>query len=136
MHQGFSVHRLSCLIFGLVATGAFGADLAAHRSGIWSIESTRDMNRWLVIHNLESAKTTRVYHIEVIGRKQGNAAWQVERLVRHMAITEKALKASVKEPLKNGSVYPESFYNAFAAWQQENNGKGGSICDTSVMECM
>jgi hypothetical protein len=72
----------------------------------------------------------------VIGRKHGNAAWQVEHLVRHMAITEKALKASVKTPLNKGAVYPESFNNAYSSWQKENDGKGGAICDTSLIECM
>lgn len=94
------------------------------------------MSRWVIIHNLDSAESIGLYHIEVIGRKHGNAAWQVERLVHHMAVTEKALKASIKEPLEKGGVYPESFNNDFSAWQQKNNGKGGSICDVSVVDCM
>ncbi len=130
------MHRILWLISCLLASNAFASDLATHKAGIWAIESTENMSRRVIIHNLESAATTGVFHIEVIGRKHGNAAWQVEHLVRHMAITEKALKASVKTPLNKGAVYPESFNNAYSSWQKENDGKGGAICDTSLIECM
>ena len=136
MHFEVYVHRILWLISGLLASSAFASDLATHKAGIWTIESTENMSWWVIIHNLESAATTGVFHIEVIGRKHGNAAWQVERLVRHMAITEKVLKASVKDSLNKGGVYPESFDNSYSSWQKENNGKGGAICDTSLIECM
>lgn len=117
------MYRFKYLIFGLFVSGAFAVDLAKHQIGVWAIESTQDMSRWVIIHNLESAESIGLYHIEVIGRKHGNAAWQVERLVHHMAVTEKALKASIKEPLEKGGVYPESFNNAFSAWQQKKKRK-------------
>lgn len=134
--QGGVMHRLLFLILSLWVSSAFSADLGAHSAGIWTIESTQDMSRWLVIHNLDEAKATGVYHIEVIGRRNGDAAWQILHLARHMAITEEALNGSVIEPLQRGAVYPESFNDAFGAWGKENDGKGGEICVTSVMECM
>jgi len=111
-------------------------DLASNSNGIWSIEALPGMNRWIVIHDPGSAKANGVYHIEVVGRKTGDPAWQIVRLVPHMAISEQALGASVGEPLKSGAVYPESFDDAYAAWQAQNDGAGGSVCTRTVVECM
>ncbi|ABI26436.1 DUF5086 family protein [Shewanella oneidensis] len=127
--------RKFSLITYFLASTVLASDVGDHKAGIWSIESAQDMTRWIIIHNIESDANTAVFHIEVIGRKHGHAVWQIERLVHHMAITEKALKASVKIPLKSGAVYPESFNHAYLSWQKENNGMGGAICDTSVIEC-
>ena len=90
----------------------------------------------MIVHDIENSVNSGIYHIEVIGRAHNAPAWQVERLVRHMAITEKALKASVKKPLIKGAVYPESFDSAYAEWRQENKGKGGMVCDTTVLDCI
>jgi hypothetical protein len=120
----------------LVPGSAPGQELAAHAAGIWSIGDTPGMKRWIVIHDRDAAKTTGVYHIEVIGRKSGDPAWQIVRLVPHMAITEKALLESILEPLDTGAVYPESFDDAYASWQLQNDGAGGSVCEQSVTQCM
>jgi len=94
------------------------------------------MMPWVIIHDMENSVNNGVYQIQVIGRIHDAPVWQVERLVRHMTITEKAFKASVKTPLTKGAVYPKSFDNAYASWRQENNGSGGMIYDTTVLECM
>lgn len=120
----------------LLPGAAPGQDLAAHTAGIWSIGDAPGMKRWLVIHDPDAAKTTGIYHIEVIGRKHGDPAWQITRLVPHMAITEKALQESIVEPLDTGAVYPESFMDAYASWRAQNNGAGGSVCEQSVTQCM
>ncbi len=130
------MHRLLFSTLSLWAFNAFSADLGARNAEIWSIESTQYMSRWVVIHHHDNATPTGVYHIEVVGRNNGDAAWQVVRLVHHMAITDKALSGSVMESLDKGAVYPESFNYAFSAWKKENDGKGGEICNTSVVECM
>ncbi len=115
----------------LVAKG-----IADHAAGIWSIAPTQTMNRWIIVHNLEEAKNSEIFHIEVIGRNIGDEVWQIKHLVPHMAITEEALTKSVVAPLQKGGVYPETYENAYANWLRENGGKGGSICTTSVLECM
>lgn len=120
----------------LLPGSAPAQDLAAHAAGIWSIADAPGMKRWIVIHDLVTAKTTGIYHIEVIGRKHGDPAWQITRLVPHMAITEKALQESINEPLDTGAVYPESFDDAYASWQAQNDGAGGSVCAQSVTQCM
>ncbi len=102
----------------------------------WSIAGTPGMSRWIVIHDPGSAQENGVYHIEVIGRKTGDPAWHIVHLVPHMAITAQALQASVAEPLQSGAVYPESFDDAYAAWQAQNDGAGGGICTSTVVECM
>ena len=104
--------------------------------GIWSINGTGKEQRWIVIHNLADGKKTGIYHIEVIQKATGAPSWQIERLVKHMAITEAALKRSVVKPLNSGAVYPEAFDDARAEWQAQNGGKGGEVCSTSVIDCM
>ena len=115
---------------------AVGQELAANGTGTWSIEDAPGMERWIVIHDAASSKPTGIYQIEVIGRKTADPSWQVVHLVPHMAITEQALIDSVIEPLSSGRVYPESFNDAYAAWQAQNDGAGGSVCKTTVIECM
>lgn len=115
---------------------AAGQDLEANRAGIWSIAGAPGMDRWIVIHDPESSKSTGVYHIEVVGRKTGDPSWQVVHIVPHMAITEQALRDSVIEPLVSGAVYPESFDDAYAAWLASNGGAGGEVCTRTVIECM
>jgi len=111
-------------------------DLAPNGSGIWSIAEMPGMSRWVVIHDAETSKTTGVYHLEVIGRWNGDPAWKVIHLVPHMAITQAALLESIVEPLRSGAVYPEVFDDAYAAWQAQNDGAGGSVCTTTIIECM
>ncbi len=123
------------VLLSLPATVA-ATDIASHEAGIWSIAPTDTMKRWIVIHNLQEAKVSGVFHLEVIGRNNGDAVWQIKHLVPHMAITEEALKKSVVAPLNRGGVYPETYENAYSMWLKENNGTGGSICNTSVVECM
>lgn len=111
-----------------------GQDLASH--GIWSIAEIPGMSRWIVIHDAETSKTTGLYHIEVIGRRDGDPAWRIIHLVPHMAITREALLESILEPLHSGAVYPEVFDDAYTAWQARNDGAGGSVCSSTVLECM
>ncbi len=123
------------LLLYLPAT-AVAKDIAEHKTGIWSIAPTKTMKRWVVIHNLDEAKNSGIFHIEVIGRNIGDATWQIKHLVSHMAITKEALKKSVIAPLNKGGVYPETYESAYANWLKENNGNGGTVCATSVWECM
>lgn len=103
---------------------------------IWSIENTAKQNRWIIIHNLNDANNTGIYHIEVIAKNKKDPAWKIIHLANHIAITKEALLASVIKPLSKGEVYPESFDGAYSKWQQENNGKGGTVCNTSILDCM
>ena len=103
---------------------------------IWSLENTAKQNRWLIIHHLDDGNKTGIYHIEVIGKNKKDPAWKIQHLANHIAITKSALLASMIKPLSKGDVYPESFNDALSKWQKENEGKGGAICNTSVLDCM
>jgi len=120
----------------LLPAMACAGDLESNSAGIWSIADAPGMSRWIVIHDPGPSKTRGIYHIEVIGRKTGDPAWQIVHLVPHMAITEQALQASVVQPLRSGAVYPESFDDAYAAWQAQNDGTGGGVCTSTIVECM
>ncbi|KJV06255.1 DUF5086 family protein [Methylocucumis oryzae] len=110
--------------------------LQDHALGIWALPDTAKLKRWVIIHNLADAKTSGIYHIEVIGRGIKDPAWKIQHLANHLAINEQALSASVTKPLTTGDVYPESFNTGFSSWQQENNGQGGAVCTTTVLECI
>ena len=111
-------------------------NIESNPTGIWSITDTAKQNRWLIIHNLTEAQKTGIYHIEVIGRNKKAPAWQIQHIAPHIAINKSALFASIIKPLNKGDVYPETFNNAFTAWQKENDGKGGAVCTTFVIDCM
>lgn len=135
-------NRMACLpgivLAAILFLPGFAAaqDLAANSTGIWSIAAAHGMDRWIVIHDPGMSKANGVFHIEVIGRRTGDPSWQIVHLAPHMAITESALLASIIEPLPGGAVYPESFDDAYAAWQAQNDGAGGSVCTSAVIECM
>jgi hypothetical protein len=134
--------RMKSLLIGLVLSALFFvnhgycADINGHQSGIWSVESTEKQERWIVIHNLNEGLRSGIYHIEVLGLEKGAPAWQVKHLVNHMAITEKALQSSIRKPLKKGTVYPETFDEAYRKWLHQGGGKTGPVCDTSIAHCM
>jgi hypothetical protein len=111
-------------------------NLEANTTGLWSITPTAQKNRWLIIHNLTDAQTTGIYHIEVIGRDKKAPVWHTNTLAAHIAIDKPALLKSIIKPLKKGDVYPESFDDALSKWQKENNGKGGAVCNTNVLDCI
>lgn len=122
----------------LLATAAWGEEinLQAHSIGIWSIHGAKNDFRWIVIHNLADGARTGIYHIEVLSRRKGDPVWKLKHLANHLAISEPALKRSIVHPLKSGAVYPESFDYALKAWQAENNGAGGQVCETEVVRCL
>lgn len=125
---------LILLVFTSMAAGE--QTLQTHKTGIWSIEGTEDMDRWIVIHNLNEASESGMYHIEVIGRKNGEPEWSIVRIQSHMAITEGALKKSVIAPLKKGAVYPEVYNDAFREWTLQNKKGTADICLKTVTECL
>jgi len=129
----------SVALAALVLAGALvpDPDLFAHRAGLWSLQPAADADRWVEVHNLDEAKMSGIFHIEVLSRRRGAPAWQITHLAPHMAITRAALERSVVKPLKTGAVYPESFDSAFQVWlADERAGKHPSVCESSVDRCL
>jgi len=124
------------LLFYVQSAFCAEIDLQSHKKGIWSIQGTAEKKMWVVIHNLNQAKVTEIYHIEIIARGVKEPAWKIDHVVTHMAITKSALAASVLKPLNKGAVYPESFEAAFNDWKTQNSGNGGDICKTNICDCM
>lgn len=111
-------------------------DIFEHKIGIWEISGVPGQKRWIVIHNLEEAKKTGLFHIEVIGRDKGQPVWSIKHIRNHMAITTEALQRSIVRPLKRGAVYPESFDTAFVEWKRKATKGEGPICKTSIVDCL
>ena len=129
-----------CVAFAAVAvlgTLAQKPDLFANPSGLWSLQAVADTERWVEIHNLDEAKASGLFHIEVLGRRRRDPVWRIQHLAPHLAITRAALERSVGKPLKTGAVYPESFDSAYQVWlADERAGKHPLVCDSSVDECL
>ncbi len=126
-------------IFLLLANTGFCAsdsDLIQHDKGIWSIQGTTQKTMWIVIHNLQEARETGIYHIEVLAKGIDAPAWDIEHFIKHIAITQSALAKSVLKPLNKGAVYPETFDDAYKDWQNLNSGQGGPVCTSNLSDCM
>jgi hypothetical protein len=103
---------------------------------VWEISAAAATVKWLVIHNLAEGKVSGVFHVEVLERRKMDPPWRFKRLAPHLAITESALRASVRKPLRSGRVYPEQFDQAFAAWKKEDAAGRAPICDQTVTDCL
>jgi hypothetical protein len=128
-----------CLAFLIVAVAVVVAGPPPAVPGdhdLWALDGSPTTSRWLVIHNLQEGRKTGVYHVEVLERATGDPAWRFTRLAAHLAVTEKALRASVRKPLTRGRVYPEQFDAAFAKWRDARKAGGGVVCDRTVLACL
>lgn len=110
----------------------------AHKAAIWSLPDDQHVKRWVVIHNLKSAAQDKVFHLEIIARNKGDKVWQVQRLVKHMAVSPQALLADIQRPLNKGAVYPEPFNNAFVLWKKQSLTAEPQtmVCQSSILACM
>lgn|SRR5574341_181373 len=103
---------------------------------VWELSRSDSTVRWLVIHNLADGNKSGVFHVEVLERKIKDPIWRFTRLAAHMAVTEAALRASVRKPLRSGRVYPEHFNQAFAEWQKQREAGTAKICEQTVSDCL
>jgi hypothetical protein len=126
----------------LVATFLFyivsqAGDLFDHRPGLWSLPAEGETLRWVEIHDVEEAKRSGVFHIQVLSRRRADPAWKVQSVAAHMAITVAALERSVVSRLLTGSVYPERFDEAYRSWLKAREaGLAAPVCDTTVVRCL
>jgi hypothetical protein len=125
-------------VVSILLTGAAGVAKPAVPGDreVWEVASDSKTVTWLVIHNLAEGKTSGLFHIEVLERQKTEPAWRFKRLAAHMAITQAALRASVRKPLGSGRVYPEQFDQAFARWQAQRDTGGAPICEQTVLACL
>lgn len=133
--------RLGARVLIAVAACVAAQVCAAYWSGkisspLWSIRSDEGKVRWIEIHNLATAAADGVYHLEVMERLRAAPLSQFKPLARHMAVTEEALRASLVEPLGKGSVYPESYAEAFSRWKAAQAGNHAFVCKVSINACL
>jgi hypothetical protein len=105
-------------------------------SELWTLPSADGTSRWLEIHNLKGPRDEGLFHIEVLERDEGDPVWKFRRLAPHMAVTEAALRASIVKPLEKGSVYPESFDEAYRAWKSAGAAGYAFVCTSTVAACL
>lgn len=100
--------------------------------GAWELPYDKETKRWVVIHNLDSAKEGSIFHIEVLGRKKGDEPWQVQRLKSHMAITHEAFIKGLVQPTK-GKIHPDPYIGEYRAWLKSAE---KVVCNTSILQCI
>jgi hypothetical protein len=129
-------------LFAICAVSTFGVAHSAEPShdiqkdSVWDLPGTATEDRWVEIHSVETTGTTAVYHVSVLSRRKGAAAWSLKHLVPHMAITEAALRRSViKLSRSQRTAYPETYDGGYSHWRALQNNGAAPICDASVLEC-
>lgn len=121
----------------IVAACSAAADPpAAIDSDLWSLAAPAGMRRWIEIHDRAAVPPGGVYHVEVLQRRIGDPPWKLRHLAPHLAVTTAALRASILEPLRRGSVYPESFDAAYARWRELEARGAAPVCDTRIDRCL
>jgi len=126
-------HVVICVL--LVVTGpVHGSDIWAQpiTLGAWKLDGPRGFKRWLVVHAVSSDRDPN-FHIEVLQAKSGDPAWQFDRLVAHMAISDAALRRSIVGPSKQRYPYPEAYEAGYRSWLQSARPE---VCATTVNECL
>jgi hypothetical protein len=132
---GIILSLVGVLFFSSLFASAEGP-VRSFEQEIWEVHGPADKLTWLIIHNLEEAKQTGLFHIEVVARKKNAPKWAVEHVCNHLAITAEALERSVIRPLSSGKVYPESFDSAYAEWRKKAESGEKVICTTSLEDCL
>ena len=120
-------------IFTSVCDSATIDEVYAHEYGVWSIGSSDQVQKRIIIHNIKTAKDEGLFHIEVVSSKDASQPWKVTRIKSHVAIEPEALIEHLQSPLNKGKVYPEHFNFQYKSWQQQQN---KIICETELFECI
>jgi hypothetical protein len=100
--------------------------------GSWLLATGDGIERWLVVHALPSDHDP-AFHIEVLQAAVGDPPWKFRRLTPHMAVSEAALRHSIRGPSSRKEPYPEAYQYAYESWLKDGNGK---TCTTTVLECL
>ena len=123
-----------CVLFVVTGLPAHGAEIWAKpiTLGAWSLDGPQGIKRWLFVHAVPSDKDPN-FHIEVLQAKSDDPAWQFDRLMPHMAISEAALRRSIVGQLKRRPPYPEAYDVAYRSWLESARRE---VCATTVTECL
>jgi uncharacterized protein DUF5086 len=128
------MNKVITILLALYCSTSFAVtinEVFEYEYGAWLLPEEGNIKRWIVIHNLESAKEDGLFHIEVLGRAKEDEPWQVKRIKRHMAVTPEALVINLVEPTK-GKVHPDQYIGEYRAWLKSEE---KFICQTSILEC-
>jgi hypothetical protein len=100
--------------------------------GSWFLDTSDGVEQWLVVHAVPSDEDS-AFHVEVLQAKTGDPAWKFRRLAPHMAVSEAALRRSIRGRSSRKEPYPEAYEYAYESWRRDGRGK---TCTTTVMQCL
>jgi hypothetical protein len=100
--------------------------------GSWLLGPSDGIERWLVVHAVPSDHDP-AFHVEVLQAEIGDPAWKFRRLAPHMAVSEAALRRSIRGRSSRKEPYPEAYEYAYESWRKDGQGK---TCTTTVIQCL
>jgi hypothetical protein len=100
--------------------------------GTWQLHAPAGMQRWLVVRLIPSPADPN-YHVEVLEKASGDPAWKFKWLASHMAVTEDALRSSIRRMSRHPENYPETFENGYTSWIKSQS---HPVCSTTVEACL
>ncbi|CAN5430937.1 hypothetical protein BH09VER1_BH09VER1_30590 [soil metagenome] len=119
----------------LLPWSSFGVTVdELYATACWQIEGSRGETRWVEIYSPLEAEKSGIAHVSVLARKRGNPAWEVQRVIPHLAITTEALRASVLKPMKNERVYPEAFEEGLRKWNEDEVRGTALVCEAPIAQ--
>src|SRR5258708_2785158 len=106
---------MSLLAFVIRAEAADRSPIS--EGSIWMLPSARAEQVWLEVHEIDGSGTEATYHISILSKIKGDAAWKITHVVAHMAITEAALRNGPIRPAPKTilAAYPETYDAGYAA---------------------
>jgi hypothetical protein len=120
----------------LIASTALAAWTNPINTPVWRLSSPPGTFRWLEIHNLDDARSTGIYHVQVLERSANSPPWEFRSLADHMAITAMGIRASIQGVASEKAVYPETFNTAYRAWKKLEARGEAPVCNLEVAKCL
>jgi hypothetical protein len=120
----------------LISCAAFAAWTSAINTPYWRLASPPGITRWLEIHNLQDARSSGIYHVQVLERSANSPQWEIRSLADHIAVTTAGLRASILGVASEKPVYPERFDAAYQEWKELEAHGEAPVCHSEVAKCL
>jgi hypothetical protein len=101
----------------------------------WTLDAPQGTERWLAIHAVPTEQDSS-FHVEVMEAAIGDPPWKFHWLAPHMAISEDALRRSIRGPSRRRADYPETYESAYRSWLVASAAGAAKTCTTAVAQCL
>jgi hypothetical protein len=120
----------------LISSAALAAWTNPINTPVWRLPSPPGTFRWLEIHNLDDARSTGIYHVQVLERSANSPPGEFRSLADHIAITATGIRASIQGVANEKAVYPGTFDTAYRSWKKLEARGEAPVCNLEVAKCL